>query len=108
MGPARSAETSVESASEGVFALSATVLTAWRLKRAVLAWRAMLPKWQSGNNQAPEAGVRPFAPPLLATPPRNDHNRHERQKVTRRKMAALPALLAAPALANVQAAKQMP
>jgi hypothetical protein len=88
-------------------------LTAWRLKRAVLAWRAMLPKWQSGNNQAPEPGVRPFAPPLLATPPRNDHNRHERKKVTRRKMATLPALLArdllaAPALANVQAAKQMP
>jgi hypothetical protein len=47
------------------------------------------------------------------TPPRNDHNQHERKKVTRRKMASLPALLAgdllaAPALANVQAAKQMP
>jgi hypothetical protein len=33
-------------------------------------------------------------PPLLATPPRNDHNQHERQKVTRRKTATLPALLA--------------
>jgi hypothetical protein len=76
----------------GGSALSATLLTAWRLKRAVLAWRATLPKWQSGNNQAPEAGVRGCDPPRLERRLRHGHNTNERRETTRGKMAAPPSL----------------
>ncbi len=67
-------------------------LRAWRLKRAVLAWRAMLAKWQSRNNQAPEPGVRGCDPPQLERRLRHGHNRNERRETTRGKMAAPPTL----------------
>jgi hypothetical protein len=85
-------------------ALSATLLTAWRLKRAVLAWRAMLPKWQSGNNQAPEAGVRGRDPPGLEVPLQLGHNRYERRETTRGKMAAPTGSGQAPSTGSGQAA----
>jgi len=47
---------------------------------------------KSGNNQAPEPGVRGCDPPELEMPLQHGHNRNERRETTRGKMAAPPGL----------------
>jgi hypothetical protein len=51
----------------------------------------MLRQWRSGNNQAPEPGVRRYDPPVLEMPCQYGHNRNERYETECRKMAAPPA-----------------
>ncbi len=50
----------------------------------------VLRQWRSGNNQAPEAGVRGRDPPGLERRLRHGHNRYERRETARGKMAAPP------------------
>ena len=50
----------------------------------------VLPPWLSGNNQAPEPGVRRRDPPVLESRLRHGHNRKERPETARGKMAAPP------------------
>ncbi len=49
-------------------------------------------QWRSGNNQAPEPGVRRCDPPVLEMPCQHGHNGNERHETECRKMAAPPAL----------------